>query len=242
MLRTRSRFLSDRCDMRFHLDILIREYTINSKKKDYFWVMKKIVLSIVSVILFALLAILGLNIYSGHGPRERVKAPDGSSVVVEELSYYIRGGKVFGKVYKPEGDSSWKLPMVVYLHEPLKTDFPESVLKSLVGDGVVGYATGFRGTDSDAAALVKRISREDFVEDRMVFLIGDAATADVVLLAASRLGHRIQGLILVEPNPTGKARDIYQIYSKEFLTIGSSEKGKAVGLIKDYLDERGALK
>ena len=242
MLRTRSRFLSDRCDMRFHLDILNCEYTINSKKKDYFWVMKKIVLSIVSVVLIALLAILGLNIYSGHGPRERVNAPDGSKVVVEELSYYIRGGKVFGKVYRPEGDSSMKLPMVVYLHEPLKTDFPESVLKTLVSDGVVGYATGFRGTDSDAAALVKRISREDFVEDRMVFLIGDTATADEVLLAAARLGHRIQGLVLVEPNPTGKARDIYQIYSKEFLTIDSSGKGNAVGLIEDYLDERGALK
>lgn len=204
--------------------------------------MKKIVLSICSVILVALLAILGLSIYSGHGPRERVKAPDGTKITVEEMSYYIRGGKVFGKVYKPDGDSSWKLPLVVYLHEPLKTDFPESVLKSLVSDGVVGYATGFRGTDSDAAALVKRLGREDFVEDKMIFLIGDAATADVVLLAAARLGHRIQGLILIEPNPTGKARDIYQIYSKEFLTIGSSEKGKAVGLIEDYLDERGALK
>ena len=81
-LRTRSLFLSDKCDMRFHLDIPNREYTINSKKKDYFWVMKKIVLSIGSVVLVALLAILGLNIYSGRGPREKVKAPDGSKVVV----------------------------------------------------------------------------------------------------------------------------------------------------------------
>ena len=35
--------------------------------------MKKLVLSIGAAILIALLAILGLNIYSGHGPREKVK-------------------------------------------------------------------------------------------------------------------------------------------------------------------------
>ena len=204
--------------------------------------MKKLVWSIVSVIVIALLAILGLNIYSSQGPRDRVKAPDGTKIAVEEMSYYIHGGKVFGKVYRPDDDSSDKRPLVVYLHEPLKTDFPESVLKSLVSDGVAGYATGFRGKDSDAAAIVKRLAREDFVESDMVFLIGDSATADEALLAASRLGHRIQGLILIEPNPTGKAREIYQIYSKEFLTIDSSHKGSAVRLVEDYLEERGALK
>ncbi|MBP5487849.1 MAG: hypothetical protein J6Y06_09530 [Bacteroidales bacterium] len=205
--------------------------------------MKKIVLSIGSVVLIALLAILGLNIYSGRGPREKVKAPDGSKVVVEELSYYIHGGKVFGKVYKPDdGDASARRPLVVYFHEPLKTDFPESVLKALVSDGLAGYATGFRGKDSDAVSIVKRLSREEFAEKDMVFLVSDAYCADNVLLAASRLGHRIQGLILLEPNPTGKAREIYQIYGKEFLSIDSSQKGNAVALIENYLEERGALK
>jgi hypothetical protein len=205
--------------------------------------MKKIVLSIGSVVLVALLAILGLNIYSGRGPREKVKAPDGSKVVVEELSYYIHGGKVFGKVYKPDdGDASAKRPLVVYFHEPLKTDFPESVLKAMVSDGLAGYATGFRGKDSDAVSIVKRLSREEFAEKDMVFLVSDAHCADNVLLAASRLGHRIQGLILIEPNPTGKAREIYQIYGKEFLSIDSSQKGNAVALIENYLEERGALK
>jgi hypothetical protein len=205
--------------------------------------MKKIVLSIVSVILFALLAILGLNIYSGHGPRERAKAPDGSKVVVEELSYYIHGGKVFGKVYRPDdGDAATERPLVIYFHEPLKTDFPEGVLKSLVSDGLSGYVTGFRGKDSDAVTIVKRLSREEFAEKDMVFLVCDAYCADNILLAASKLGHRIQGLILIEPNPTGKAREIYQIYGKEFLTVNASQKGNAVALIEDYLEERGALK
>ena len=136
--------------------------------------MKKLVLSIGAAILVALLAILGLNIYSGHGPREKVKAPDGTKVVTEELSYYIRGGKVFGKIYKPDdGDASLSRPLVVYFHEPLKTDFPESVLKALATDGLSGYATGFRGKDSDAVSIVKRLSKEEFAEKDMIFVVSD---------------------------------------------------------------------
>ena len=205
--------------------------------------MKKLVLSIGAAILVALLAILGLNIYSGHGPREKVKAPDGTKVVTEELSYYIRGGKVFGTIYKPDdGDASLSRPLVVYFHEPLKTDFPESVLKALVTDGLSGYATGFRGKDSDAVSIVKRLSKEEFAEKDMIFVVSDSYCADNILLAASKLGHRIQGLVLIDPNPTGKAREIYQIYSREFLTIGPAQKGNAIPLIENYLEERGALK
>ena len=205
--------------------------------------MKRLIYSLVSVIILALLAILGLNIYSNRSPRERIKASGGSKVVVEEMSYYIRGGKVFGKVYRPdEGDGSVKRPLVVYFHEPLKTDFPESVLKTLAADGLSGYATGFRGKDSDAVTIVKRLSKEGFAEKDMIFLVSDSYCADNILQAASKLGHRIQGLVLIDPNPTGKAREIYQIYSREFLTIGASEKGNAISLIEDYLEERGALK
>ena len=205
--------------------------------------MKRIITSIVSVIIIALLAILGLNIYRGHGPRDRVKAPDGSPVVVEEISYYVHGGKVFGKVFKPDGEeANDKRPLLIYFHEPLKTGFPESILKSMVPDGINGYASGFRGSSKEATSIVKRLRNESFVESDMVFLAGDSATSDEVLLAASKLGQKIQGLILIEPNPTGKAKEIYLRYGKEFLTIDSSQKGDAFNLIEDYLEERGALK
>lgn len=210
--------------------------------------MKKIITSVVTVALLALLAVFGINLYRGHGPRERVQAPDGSKVVIEEMSYYIRGSKMFGKLFRPaDGDGNIidkdsRKPVAVYLHEPLKTDFPVSVAKSLASDGIIGYVSGFRGDEKDIVSFVNRIRREGFAEKDMVFLIGDAATADAVLLAASKLGHKIQGLILMEPNPTGKAREIYQIYGKEFLTVDSSQKGNAIGLMEDYLEERGALK
>ncbi len=204
--------------------------------------MKKIIVSLVSLIILAILGLLGLK-YLGSGPRERVKSPDGSKVTVEEISYYIRGSKVFGKLFRPDdGEISARRPLVVYFHEPLKTDFPENLLKAIVPSGLAGYSNGFRGKDSDAVAVVKRLAKEDFVESDMVFLVGDSATCDAVLLAASRLGHRIQGLVLIEPNPTGKAREIYQVYGKEFLTIDASGKADAVRLIEDYLEERGALK
>ena len=190
--------------------------------------MKKLIISIGSAILLALLAIIGLNIYSGRGPRERVKAPDGSKVVTEELSYYVQGKKVFGKLFRPDDSDASKKPLVIYFHEPLKTGYPETVLKTLVTEGLVGYATGFRGKDKDAVTIVKRLSKEEFAEKDMVFLISDAFCADEVIVAASRLGHRIQGLVLIEPNPKGKAREIYQAYGREFLTVSSSQKGNAV--------------
>ena len=205
--------------------------------------MKRLIYSLASAIVIALLAILGIHIFGSDSPRERVKVPGGTKSVVEELSYYIHGGKVFGKVYRPEeGDAITKRPLVVYFHEPLKTDFPESVIKSLVSDGLSCYATGFRGKYGDAVTIVKRLSKEDFTESDMIFLISDASCSDEILLAASKLGHKIQGLILIEPDPQGKAREIYQIYGKEFLTIDSGKKANAVALIENYLEERGALK
>ena len=63
--------------------------------------MKKVILSIVSVIILALLGIVSLNQMKNNGPRGRVISPTGSKIIVEEMSYYIGGEKVFGKVFKP---------------------------------------------------------------------------------------------------------------------------------------------
>ena len=74
------------------------------------------------------------------------------------------------------------------------------------------------------------------------FLICDPVCGDNIVKAVSKLGHSIQGLVLIEPALTGKAREIYVRYGLEFLTIKDSMKGDAVSLIEDYLEERGALK
>ena len=210
--------------------------------------MKKLILSLVSVILLALLGIFGLNYLKKNGPRERVVSPDGAKIIVEEMSYYIGGDKLFGKVFKPSDengnfpDSLGPMPVVVYFHEPLKTEWPENVVKSLVPDGIIGYTCGFRGKDKEAVNLVQRISKESFAQPGMIFVVSDASCGDQVVKAVTKLGHKIQGLVLVEPQLTGKANETYIRFGNEFLTIGTAEKENAVSLIEDYLEERGALK
>ena len=210
--------------------------------------MKKIILSIVSVILLALLGLLGFHNLKTNGPRGRVISPTGSKIIVEEMSYYVGGEKIFGRLYKPADDngnfpdSLGPLPLLAYFHEPLKTEWPENLVKTIVPDGLIGYTCGFRGSEKDAIALIKRLSKEKFVQHGLIFLVADPYCGNEIVNAVSKLGHRIQGLVLIEPELTGKARETYVRYGPEFLTIPESSKGNAVQLIEDYLEERGALK
>ncbi len=210
--------------------------------------MKKLIIALVSAILLSILGIAGLNYMKSNGPRDRVLSPSGSKIIVEEMSYYVSGEKIFGKLFKPADengnfpDSLGPLPLVLFFHEPLKTEWAENMMKSLVSKGLVGYTCGFRGSDKDVEALVKRMRKEKFVEDGLVFLIADTSCGNEIVKATSRLGHRLQGVVLVEPVLTGKARETYVRYGQEFLTIVDSMKGNAISLIEDYLEERGALK
>ncbi|MBR1927986.1 MAG: hypothetical protein IJ840_09625 [Bacteroidales bacterium] len=210
--------------------------------------MKKVIISIVSVILLALIGVLGFRQLNNNGPRGRVISPTGSKIIVEEMSYYIGGEKMFGKVFKPADangnfpDSLGAMPLVVFFHEPLKTEWAENLIKSLVPLGVIGYSTGFRGSDKDAESLVKRLRKEKMIQEDMVFLACDSSCGNEIVKATTRLGHKIQGLILVEPSLTGKARETYVRYGREFLTINGSSKPNAASMIEDYLEERGALK
>ena len=210
--------------------------------------MKRLIISIVTLILLALLGIVGVNQINKNGPRGRVISPTGSKIIVEEMSYYVNGEKIFGKVFKPADangnfpDSLGAFPFVVFFHEPLKTEWPESLIKAIVPKGVIGYTCGFRGSEKDAESLVKRLRKEKMIQDDMVFIISDASCGNEVVKAVTKLGHKIQGLVLIEPSLTGKARETYVRYAKEFLTINESAKPNAASMIEDYLEERGALK
>jgi len=210
--------------------------------------MKKLIIGLISAILLTILGIAGLNQMKSNGPRTRVISPTGSKIIVEEMSYYIRGEKYFGKVFKPAGENQdslstpSQLPALIYFHEPLKIEWPEKLLKSLVPDGVIGYACGFRAGEKEALETIKRLRGENFIQSDMVFIISDSSCGNEVVKAVSKLGHKIQGLILIEPSLTGKARETYVRYGREFLTIPESSKGNAVSMIEEYLEERGALK
>lgn len=63
--------------------------------------MKKVIVSLIVSLLAAMLGIVGLNLFKDAGPRERMKAENGSRIIVEELSFYRHGDKVFGKISSP---------------------------------------------------------------------------------------------------------------------------------------------
>lgn len=208
--------------------------------------MKKFIATLATLVVLALLGLLGINLLRNSGPRERIKAENGSKIVVEELSYYRNNGKLFGKVYKPAGEDGYfsgtGCPAVVFFHEQLKTDLPESILKSLVPEGIVGYAVTPHGKAKEAGFLIKKVHDEDFVDGELLFVIADSGSSQAVVEAVSKVGRKVAGLILLEPELSGKAADVFDRYKSEFLVIDASSKAAALPLIEDYLESRGALK
>ncbi len=210
--------------------------------------MKKVIVSLVASLLVAILGIIGLNIFKDSSPRERVKAEDGSKVIMEELSFYRHGDKIFGKVFKPTDengffpDSLGPRPVVVFFHEPLKTAFPEGLVKSLVPEGLVGYTTAFHENAKDITFMVKKIGREKFADAERIILIADTFSSEAVVKASYKLGKAVSGLILFEPELSEKAGRFIPKLGYEVLTIDSTGKTSARASILDYLETRGALK
>ena len=210
--------------------------------------MKKVIISVVASLLVALLGIIGLNIFKDASPRERVKAENGSRIIVEELSFYRHGDKIFGKVFKPADengffpDSLGPRPVVVFFHEPLKTAFPEGLVKSLVPEGLVGYTTAFHENAKDISFMVKKIGKEKFADAERIILIADPFSSEAAVKASYRLGRNVSGLILIEPELGEKVSRLVPKLGYEVLTIDAAGKTSARASILDYLETRGALK
>lgn len=210
--------------------------------------MKKVIISLVTSLLVALLGIVGLNIFKNSGPRERVKAENGSRIIVEELSFYRHNDKIFGKVFKPADekgffpDSLGPRPVIVFFHEPLKTAFPEGLVKSLVPEGLVGYTTAFHENANDIKFMVKKIGKEKFADAERIILIADTFSAEAVVRASYKLGKAVSGLILINPELDEKDSRIIPKLGYEVLTINDAGKTSARNTILDYLETRGALK
>ncbi len=210
--------------------------------------MKKLIISLVTSLLVALLGIIGLNIFKNSGPRERVKAENGSRIIVEELSFYKRNDKVFGKVFKPADekgffpDSLGPRPVVVFFHEPLKSAYPEGFVKALVPEGLIGYTTAFHEKGKDVEFMVRRIGRERFADADRIYLVSDSFASEAVVKAAYRLKKAVSGLILIEPCLGEKTSALVPRLGYDVLTIDSAGKASAKAAAVDYLETRGALK
>lgn len=210
--------------------------------------MKKVIVSLISALLVALLGVIGLNIFKNASPRERVKADNGSSIIVEELSFYHGNDKIFGKVFKPADekgffpDSLGPRPVVIFFHEPLKTAYPEGFVKALVPEGLIGYTTAFHEKDKDVEFMVRKISKERFADSDRIYLVGDSFASEAVVKAAYKLKKAVSGLILIEPELSDKTAGLVPRLGYDVLTIDAAGKASAKTATIDYLELRGALK
>ena len=210
--------------------------------------MKKVIVSLISALLVALLGVIGLNIFKNASPRERVKADNGSRIIVEELSFYHGNDKIFGKVFKPADekgffpDSLGPRPVVIFFHEPLKTAYPEGFVKALVPEGLIGYTTAFHEKDKDVELMVKKISKERFADSDRIYLVGDSFASEAVVKAAYKLKKAVSGLILIEPELSDKTAGLVPRLGYDVLTIDAAGKASAKTAAIDYLELRGALK
>lgn len=210
--------------------------------------MKKVIVSLISALLVALLGVIGLNIFKNASPRERVKADNGSRIIVEELSFYHGNDKIFGKVFKPADekgffpDSLGPRPVVIFFHEPLKTAYPEGFVKALVPEGLIGYTTAFHEKDKDVEFMVRKISKERFADSDRIYLVGDSFASEAVVKAAYKLKKAVSGLILIEPELSDKTAGLVPRLGYDVMTIDAAGKASAKTEAIDYLELRGALK
>lgn len=210
--------------------------------------MKKVIVSLISALLVALLGVIGLNIFKNASPRERVKADNGSRIIVEELSFYHNSDKIFGKVFKPADekgffpDSLGPRPVMIFFHEPLKTAYPEGFVKALVPEGLIGYTTAFHEKDKDVEFMVRKISKERFADSDRIYLVGDSFASEAVVKAAYKLKKAVSGLILIEPELSDKTAGLVPRLGYDVMTIDAAGKASAKTDAIDYLELRGALK
>ena len=188
--------------------------------------MKKLIVSLSVILIAALLGIGGWYLFKSAGPRERLQGEKGSRVLVEELSFYKRREKIFGKVFKPADengnfpDSLGTRPLVIYLHAPLVTANPEAILRTVVSKGVIGYSATFHGQKSEISFYVKKLANEPFVDDELIFLVSDGLADEAAASFASKARNRVAGHLAIDP------------------TVPAT----AVGRITAFLEENGAMK
>lgn len=210
--------------------------------------MRKLIVTIAALVVLALLAALGINLFRNSGPRDRVKGDDGEKIIVEELSWYIHGDKQNGRIFKPTDengncpDSLGTRPVAMFFHDPMKSEMPESLLKSLSSMGVIGYSASCPEKSKDIETLIKRMGRESFATEDLLFVMADSYSADAVVKAIIKVGHKTAGLILFEPALQGKSGATVAQHSNEILSISSEQMPQKMSLVEDYMEVRGAFK
>ena len=189
--------------------------------------MRKLIVSLVSAIILAILGFFGVRYMNSFSPRQTEKSENGSKVAIEELSYLEGDIKIFGKLYRPaeaalKGTemSRRKFPTVVFCHGlGMTCDYWHSWCRALAGEGIVAYAFDFQGgamqnsrstgnimnmtqetEREDLAMVMKRLRKEHFVDKDSIFLVGHSLGGLVASQYAAGDGKRLlRGLVLMAP-------------------------------------------
>ena len=164
------------------------------------------------------------------GPRETIKGSSGTRIDIEELSFYIKGDKVFGKVYRPVSDSLTRLPAVVVCHDIGRSaDDCDALCRRIADRGFIGYCFDFKGgsdysrSTGDPLAMSARTEAEDikgvlkalrkvpYIKDSRVYLAGEGLGALSAAMAAASDKALARALILISPsvNIPDLSREMY---------------------------------
>ncbi len=210
---------------------------------------KKVIISIVSAVLVALLGGLGWFFLKDFNPRKTVSVDgEGSKikVEVEELGFYEKDDYISGTVYRPVIDEK-KFPVIVYCH-PLAADRSagDDLCRLFASKGWVAYAFDFRGGNkttkstglettgmnveteaSDIAAVLKGLKKVHYVQSGKVFLVGEGFGGYAALLAAQKVSVKGMALIGAEIHRADeskqlypKVKDIPTVVDKGYIVLG----------------------
>ena len=192
---------------------------------------KKVIISIVSAVLVALMGGLGWYFLKDFNPRKTVSVDgDGTKVKVEveELGFYEKDSFISGTVYRPVTGEK-KFPVVVYCH-PIAADRTagEDLCRMFASKGWLAYAFDFRGGNKtskstslettgmsvatqaeDIAAVLKGLRKVHYVQNGKIFLVGEGFGGYAVLLAAQKASVKGIALLGADLHRSDESRQLY---------------------------------
>ena len=164
-----------------------------------------------------------------EGPRETVK-DSGFRIDIEELSFYIKGEKIYGKVYRQSMDTLTKRPAIIFCHDIGRTaDDCDAACRKAASLGYIGYCFDFAGGSaksrskgdpltmslkteiSDLREILKAIKKMPYVRENRVSLSGEGLGALAAAIVAGSEKRFRGDLILISPsaNIPDICRDMY---------------------------------
>ena len=181
--------------------------------------MKKLIVTLSVILIAALLGIGGWFLFKSPGPRVRLQGEKGAKVLVEELSFYNRREKIFGKVFKP-ADENGNFPDS---SEPARRDLspcPARYRQSGSDPPSGGFQRRYRlqcylpRPKSEISFYVKKLANEPFVDDELIFLISTESRTKQP--PPSLPGHEtglpatLRSTPLFQQPPSGKSRRFWK--------------------------------